>query len=250
MTTVESPLHVMFSPSAAGTLQYTLGALGRDDAVVRVFDDFSVGPIADDNPATRAKWMESELGYDWLDVSGRNSAVIEATAAARGPIVAWHSTNVAKVAAGFLWWLSHIGDTPCRVVRAPSIPVLRSEKIAALLGSDVALSEAERAICNDRWARLKFEDAPLRVIEDHELISAPITHFDSALLSNASTEWRKMALIVGTTLAEAADTAVYQVSDLVLAARLATLAEDGTLEWRGDLSHMTKCEIRLPPRRS
>jgi hypothetical protein len=250
MTTTESPLHVMFNPSAAGTLQYALGALGRNDAIVRVFDDFSFGPIADDNPATRATWVEGELGYDWLDVSGRNSPVLEATAAARGPIVAWHSTNVAQVAAGFLWWLSHIGDTPCRVIRAPSIPVLRSEEIAALLGSDVALSEAERAICNDQWARLKTEDAPLRVIKDDELISAPITHFDHALLGNAPIEWRKMAFIVGTTLAETADTGVYQVGDLVLAARLTTLAEDGALESRGDLSHMTKCEIRLPRRRS
>ena len=244
----EPTLHVMFNPSAAATLQYTLDSMGRDDRVVRILDDLSFGPIADDRPATRAAWVENELGYcDWARVSEHNAAVIDETFAARGPIVAWYSSNVASVAAGFLWWLSKIGGTPCLVVRAPNIPTLQSEHIAEILNSGVALSDADRAAYVDQWSRLKAEDAALRVVENGVLVSAPITHFDHALVGRASAEWRKMALIVGTMLADELETGVRQTSDLVLAARLATLVEDGALEWRGDLSRMTACDVRLPP---
>jgi len=87
----------------------------------------------------------------------------------------------------------------------------------------------------------------LRVLgADGALTSVPLDHFDADLLRHATAEWQKMALIVGTVLREFADNGLYQAGDIVLHARLADLAEAGVLEWRGDLDHMTACELRLP----
>ena len=87
---------------------------------------------------------------------------------------------------------------------------------------------------------------PFGVIDGEELVSAPIEYFDDSLLSHAAHDWQKMARIVGGTLVEFYDAGVAQVGDLVLGARLADLAEEGRLEWRGDLAHMQRCELRLP----
>ncbi len=98
-----------------------------------------------------------------------------------------------------------------------------------------------------RWAELRAENAPLRVVEDGDLVSAPITQFDELLLSAASHEWRRMAWLVGFALGESLDSQLYQTGDLVLFSRVRALADSGRLEWRGDLrGEPTKCEVRLP----
>jgi len=246
--TVETPtLHVAFSPSFAGSLQYALTAAGRPDRIVRTFDDFSFGPIAPDDAAARARWVDEELRIeDWREVANSNEAALAASRSTQGRIVAWLSHNVAAVTAGFLWWLSHIDDRPFHVVAAPSLPVMNDNKIATLIDSEVPISDAERAQYRDHWEILKTEHAALRVIRDGNLVSAPITHFDQALTGHVTRDWRKMARVVGGVLADQSEAAIYQTGDLFLMSRLIALAEEGALEWRGDLYRMPDCELRLP----
>ena len=56
-----------------------------------------------------------------------------------------------------------------------------------------------------------------------------------------------MARIVGEALASFLEDGTHQTGDLVLYGRACVLAESGSLEWRGDLSSMQACELRLPP---
>lgn len=247
MTSDTPTLHVAFSPSFAGSLQYALTAAGRPDTIVRTFDDFSFGPIAPDDAATRARWVDEELLIeDWREVADRSEAVLAASRSTPGRIVAWLSPNVATVTAGFLWWLSHIDDRPFHVVAAPSLPVMNANKIAALIDSEVPISNVERVRYRDHWETLKTENAALRVIRDGNLVSAPISHFDQALIGHVTRDWRKMARVVGGVLADQSEAGVYQTGDLFLMSRLIALAEDGALEWRGDLYRMPDCELRLP----
>ncbi|HWU73093.1 MAG TPA: DUF3658 domain-containing protein [Sphingomonas sp.] len=247
VTTGTPTLHVAFSPSFAGSLQYALTAAGRPDRIVRTFDDFSFGPIAPDDAAARARWVDEELRIeDWREVADRSEAVLAASRSTEGRIVAWLSHNVAAVTAGFLWWLSHIDSMPCHMVVAPSLPVMNDDKIAALIDREVPLWDAVRVRYRNHWEILKRENAALRVIRDGNLVSAPITHFDQALTGHVTRDWRKMARVVGGVLADQSEAGIYQTSDLFLMGRLIALAEDGALEWRGDLYHMPDCELRLP----
>lgn len=113
------------------------------------------------------------------------------------------------------------------------------------LGSEVGLSDARRDAELALWRRLKRENAPLRVLADGELISASIEVFDALLLENTTRCWKKMAWIIGSALGQSYEAGPFQVGDLVLSARLRSLAQDGTLEWRGDLERMNYCELRL-----
>jgi hypothetical protein len=109
------------------------------------------------------------------------------------------------------------------------------------------LSESECRFRTEAWRVLASENAPLRIIRDGRLASAPLTFFDDLILGIASHEWQPMALIVGAAMCDSVDQeGLYQVGDFLLASRARTLAKSGALEWRGDLSVMRGCEIRLP----
>ncbi|MGZ5792326.1 MAG: DUF3658 domain-containing protein [Croceibacterium sp.] len=77
---------------------------------------------------------------------------------------------------------------------------------------------------------------------------APISFFDSVLMSHATDDWQKVARIVGKALATEWDDGVFQTGDLVLAARV--LVDCGRLEYRGkNPLEMRFSEVRLPKAR-
>jgi hypothetical protein len=237
----------MFSPSAAGSLKQALLTAERPDNVLCLFDNFSFGPIATDDAEARVRWVEEELGYpEWQDVTDSAAAFLAAFGAPLTNVTAWVSRRETLIFAGFLWWLSHIEDMPISIIEVAELSVMNPANMVECLDRSVPLSTDKRHFYQARWEQLKIENAPLRVIDGEDLVSAQLDHFDDTLLSHAAPEWKKMARIVGATLAEFYDSGVYQVGDLVLGARLADLAESGRLEWRGDLTHMQRCELRLP----
>ncbi len=247
MASDESRLHVLFNRSARGSLKQALALVGRADIAVAPYDDFSFGPIASDDAEMRGRWTEEMLGYSgWEENLEDSLPVLTASAEARVPPIAWIAPDDARCVAGFLWWLSHQGDRDCLVLEVPNLSLLGPEELLAYLDKAQPLTAEKRAEWLAVWARLKAENAPLRVLSDQGLISAPIEYFDAALLNHATPEWQPMSLIVATVLTEFHDSGRYQAGDLVLVARLATLAEAGTLEWRGDPSVMPGCSLRLP----
>jgi hypothetical protein len=263
-------LHIMFGPLAGETLREILAGRGEADRVAILQDDFGFGPIACD-AAARARRIEAVLGVDDGDdgdVVARNAAFLAQTCADDVLPIAWLSRRSALCHANFLWWLSHLGDRPCRIVDVTELmltvpargsepsyrylvgspSLLNAEQLCDLLGSDVPLGDAERAGYLERWRRLQAEDAPLRVVDAQcNLVSAPIEYFDALLLGFATAEWRGMTRIIADALVQFMDDDLYQTGDLVLHVRLRALVEAGRLEGRGDLSHMRLCELRLPP---
>jgi hypothetical protein len=237
----------MFSPSAVGTLKRALLLAQRSDEVLCPFDNFSFGPIATEAVEDRVQWVEQVLGYTgWEEVTDRSQAFLAAFDAPKASVTAWLSRQETLTYAGFLWWLSHVEHLPISIIEVAELSITNAEGMVELLDRAVPFEATDRGHDVARWQRLKAENAALRVIDGENLVSAPIEHFDDCLLSHATHDWQKMARIVGGTLVEFYDAGVAQVGDLVLGARLADLAETGRLEWRGDLAHMQRCEVRLP----
>ena len=77
-----STLHVVFNPSAAGSLRQALDLAGRDEIVIGLFDDFSFGPISSSDPDVRARWVEDVLGFSWGDVVVENAPFLAASRSA------------------------------------------------------------------------------------------------------------------------------------------------------------------------
>ena len=260
-------LHALFGPSAAGSLRQALALARRQDQVACLYDDLAFGPINPADAAARIEWVEKELGYtEWDDVTAATEPFIGASLSRDVRPVAWFSRRDAHHYAGFLWWLWRLGDAACDIIDVTELAVayhgkdgkprparlavspslLLPHHMSDLLDRAVPLDAAKRRQYRDLWQRLMNENAPLRVIGEGGLVSAPITQFDSLILSCATPAWLKMARVVGDALARSWEGDLHQTSDLVLEARARALAEAGALDWRGDLSSMHACEIRRP----
>lgn len=74
--------------------------------------------------------------------------------------------------------------------------------------------------------------------EDVEII-------DKTLLSNATNEWRKVAMIVAITMMNLPNR-VQGIPDIFYAQRVRKLVEGGRLESQGNLKNMRFSEVRLP----
>jgi hypothetical protein len=171
--------------------------------------------------------------------------------------------------AGFLEWVWRLRETPCDVIDLSDVRIsrrnkdgsLRSPTLAITLGMlnpDTirrqklwALAEPLQATARERyrtlWQRLRSENAPLRVIEGGELVSAPISFFDAQLTSYLTNDWQKVVKVVGQALVAENDDEAIQVGDKVLAARINAMADGDRLEIQGKSAlEMHNSLVRLP----
>ncbi|MGJ5179931.1 DUF3658 domain-containing protein [Bradyrhizobium oligotrophicum] len=266
MTISHSILHVVFNMSAAATLRAALQHAGRDDRVIGLADSLSFGPIDPPDPALQTAWVDQELEVSgWDEVGGQATSFWDEALSRTHGRVAWLTRRSTQEYAGFLELLWRLGDAPVEIVdladavaRAgdPGAPNLhRVFSLGELKPSIVSdnqlwsfgqhLTSDMRAACREQWAHLKAENAPLRILRDGALVSAPMTYFDPVLLSCATAEWTKTARIIGEALCESW-TEGMQIGDIELFARVRALVAAGRLQCRGDLLDMHRGALRLP----
>lgn len=263
MTTAAKPtLHVVFNMSAAGDLRQALGRLGRRERVIGFPDNLSFGPIDPPSAPLRQAWIGYELGYDFEEVVQMADLFwAEATSPDALP-VAWVSRHDAAEYCGFLEFIWRIGDTPFRVVDfagleyanlrgepvvARSLGVIPAHAIAAagLPDRQMMLSQEATEAYRQAWRRLRLENAPLRIVDETGLVSAPITYFDDVVRSCATDQWRHGHQVVGEAMMKAWDgPAGYRPSDFVIWGRVRSLGKAGVLEIEGDRSDMRETRVR------
>jgi len=260
-----SVLHIVFNPSAGAGLRAALRQAGRNDRVVNLFDSLSFGPINPPDPELRRQWVENEFGYTyWGEIVGEATSFWADACSATNRRVAWLSRRSAHEYASFLEWLWRVGEEPIEVVDLTDFKVTGSPHLAVslallhptqiiennLFASAKVLTPLLRAQYRELWERLRIENAPLRILTEDGLVSAPISFFDPLLLSHVTPEWRKAARVIADVLIDSWGTSLIQIGDLELAARLRALASAGTIESQGDLFQIRHSEVRLPTLRA
>jgi len=266
-------LHIAFSDSAADTIGKALARLGQSELVLALPEDLACGPLEPSDPRSRAAWPAA-VAFNDEEIEEVLEHRIEefwqaALAKDARPIV-WTSRRVAREDAGFLEFAWRFGDRPYDVidltdlmieVRPPGggppklCPAISPSMLCAdhiienhILDRARPPRQEEREAWRGVWQRLRAENAPLRVLTpDLDMVSAPITYFDGALVSRIDLEWHKTARIVGDVLAADLDASIFQCSDAFLAARLMVLVQAGVIESRGDLRRLGYSEVRLRP---
>jgi Protein of unknown function/Domain of unknown function (DUF1835) len=265
-------IHVVFCTSAAEELRDAFAKVGRTDQVAAFPDNLSYGPINPPDPDVRAQWMVEELHEENLRELRSSIEAFWATALAETRRVAWLSRQSTSDYTGFLEWLRRVGDanfdlvdlTHAHVVRrgqdGQSLPPQPALPLALIHSDTIVRSElwdlarpiipAERESYHRLWERLRTENAPLRVLKEGQLVSAPMSHFDPLVLSCVTLEWRRAMLTVGYALASYLDDGCFQTTDTVLCTRIRALIQAGQIEARGDLSDLRRAELRVPDRRA
>jgi len=78
-----------------------------------------------------------------------------------------------------------------------------------------------------------------------KLSEADLNNIDSTLLSNISSQWRKVARVIGTTMNEI-DNKIIGIPDVFYSQRVSYLVNKGIIESQGNLQTMRNSEVRLP----
>jgi Protein of unknown function/Domain of unknown function (DUF1835) len=258
------PTHIVFCHSAAKSLRDALAEAGRSDSVLIFPDDLSLGPINPSDWSSRAQWIAKELLCELPpDLSTEIDAFWAASLAENIKPVAWMSRRSTWEYANFLEWLRRMEDLPFQIIDLTEVKfpwereperswfVVSSGLITSknflkykLWDTAVGLPEVDRQRYRDIWRVLRAENAPLRILRDGELVSAPLDVFDARIMTQVSAEWKKLSRVVGDTLALDMDDECQQLGIGVLHSRLRVLFEGGALEGRGNLASFGEGEVR------
>jgi hypothetical protein len=274
----QAPLHILFSAAAAGALRQALASIERNDEVICLHDNLSVGPVDTLDPDMRLRWLATACRlqtdeWNWFPDEVRqfwSRAVSDSRVR-----VLWFTRNSARELAGLVAFLDRSGagsftvadGTDCKVrvkggsgsAESPilSLGELAPNQIQTLLDTDRPLSAERLEAFRERWAALRSDGALLRVVLGAgELSSVPIEFFDDALLSACTCEWQRASRVIGTAMFSTVAGRLHAVDDLFLCSRLLALLERGLLEaredtgeWSGDRI-MQQAHVRLRSRQT
>jgi hypothetical protein len=133
-----------------------------------------------------------------------------------------------------------------------SLGAMRVEDIVAsgVRSRQREFTRAESDAAFSAWSSLRHENAPLRIIRDGRLVSAPLTQFDALLVSQATSQWTVAARIIGLAMQQLSlnvDGPGQNPGDLFPFGRLLALNDKGDLDVRGIGRGMRDYEVRDPP---
>jgi len=252
-------VHLAPNAASAASIRAALDAAGDGEAeVVAGCDDLSCGPI--DQGDSRAWWMTTfagDMGRNQLrlwDSADQDLQRLVTDPDAR--MIVWVGRRSPQEYAGYLFLAERFRTRPLHVidVTAPdpdgetgvigTVAALPPVRIDAYLGSERSLDDTEHDGPADQWSMLRTENTPFRAVSAATtLVSAPIDHFDSALLTHISSEPKPMTRVI----AEAMGEHPQQVGDYVLQQRLIALIDAGVVSVEGDPMTARMCLIRRMP---
>jgi len=270
--TSTNPLHIVFSPSAAGTLREALKLCDRTEDVVAFADSLEMGPINPPDLDIRGAWIDEALQHEsWYDkkfVAWLKHFWNLSLNDQRKRFV-WLTRRSAHDFSNFLEWISRNGDTPFDLIdltdvmipsdKDPNIEVwcdipslISKERLIKLKLWDLAkpIDDEQRLSWLELWEKLKTENAPVRILTAEGLASATLTVFDEHLLRHSKKRyWTKSTFIVGTVLWETSIESFHpgmicQTGDIFLFGRIFALIDEGVLEAKGDISDVRTLLVR------
>lgn len=262
-TGVAETVHFMNIRVVAETIRDALQLQGRKARVIALPGNFSIGPLDPPDPDARQKWVRTVLRCDPNDErhhEERNADEpwAKATSGSVHPVY-WVCLANAYEHANFLAFVDRMAGRPFDIIDAtdldlveasgfkvtqrgiqtiPGLLALRSKDIVAsgLEARRRPFTPAESEAARAGWGRLRRENAPLRVMRDGELVSAPLTHFDAIITNQAKPEWEKAGHLIGRTmvhLAQEIEPPVHCPDDVVLFGRILALGDIGAIDVAG-----------------
>ena len=256
-----SILHILFSPSAAGTLRQVLRVRGSRDEVAGLADCLAMGRIATGDPDARAAWFDAyvpeRFGWGWIADSARD--FLSVVRAWRGERLVWIAPRSACEQCGLQWFFEQVAGAaagPTVVADAPlsggwsdapplGLGELPAELIAGLLDRAPRREWPGERASADVWRRLRGEDGLLRIVERGALRTVAEDRFDDLLLGRCSGDWRKWSRVVGDAMTEAMEQG-HHMGDAFYLWRLRALVRHGRMECRGELPGRQHDEHRRP----
>ncbi|MCJ2074049.1 DUF1835 domain-containing protein [Methylobacterium sp. J-030] len=267
MTDAAETIHVAWGVSRAESVREALRLQGCAERVIALSHALTVGPIASLDGQARRAWLAANTRDDDEDRPDQvdlEAPWAEATAAGIHPVF-WVCRTDAAEHACLLAFAARMAGRPFDIVDATgfdftdfsqvspiwSLGQLRpGEIVASGLGRRRRpFARAERDAAAAAWAQLRRENAPLRILRDGRLVSAPLTQFDAVLVRQAAPDREPLIALVARTLRHldaALDPPGQGCSHELLFARILALGRAGKLEVTGPGPGMRAYAVRRP----
>jgi hypothetical protein len=265
MTDAAETVHVAWGVSRAESVRDALRLQGCADRVIALSHDLSIGPIASLDGAARRAWLAANTrDDDDEDPVDLEAPWAEAIAAGLHPVFWVCRTQVGEHAC-LLAFAARMAGRPFDIVDATgfdftgfsqvssiwSLSQLRPEEIVAsgLIRRRRPFARAERDAAAAAWVQLCRENAPLRILRDGRLVSAPLTQFDAMLVRLAAPDRELLIKLVARLLQhleEALDPPARDCNYEFLFARILALGAAGKLEVTGPGPGMRDYTVRRP----
>ena len=265
MTGASQVVHVAWGAARADAVRQALRLQGRAERVIALSYVLDLGPIEPFDPDARRIWFAANTRPDDepdAEATDPEAPWAQATDPGVHPVY-WVCLTDAAEHACFLGFVSRMAgrsfdivevkgsDFPRSSAAAPvwSLAQLRPEEmvVADLGGRRRPFTDAENGLAVALWAKLRMENAPLRIVRDGTLVSAPVTHFDGLLTGYATGEWELLIKLVARVLAHldaGADQPGQGCSYELLFARILALGASGVLEVAGPGPGMRDYRVR------
>lgn len=245
-----SALHILFSPSAAGSLKQVLTVRRSGDEVVGLSDCLAMGPIATGNPDERSAWLDERIPQHvgWDRIARSTLDFLSTIRSWRGERLTWIAPRSACEQCGLHWYFEQVPEAataPMIIADGPlsggwsEAPPLGLGELPAELMADLFDHAPRRqwpgpVTSGETWRRLRGEAGLLRIVEQGALRTVSEDYFDPLLLDRCLRDWEKWSRVVGRAMIDAMEEG-HHIGDSFFIWRLRDLVERGRMECRGDL---------------
>jgi hypothetical protein len=265
----------VFSCSAAGSLRSAFRTLGIDDDIAFLWDQLAIGPIDPGDRRARLAWALDEPAHEDNDEHAtHDEAFWRLITSSRRQLVLWMSRRSAKDSCGLREVLWRTRDIPVTVVDVADVRFTRRDGNPGdyastsfgfvsdymiveerLLDRAVQVTDVDRQRYRADWHRLRTENAALRVLTSHGLVSAPLDHFDDVVRSCVTSEWQRCRYVAHEAYNRSDADGLHQGATLAfMFSRLLELIDAGVVEGHNrtrdadpDVWSMHESGVRLWP---
>jgi hypothetical protein len=128
----------------------------------------------------------------------------------------------------------------------PHVAMHSPEQLAQLFEARVLLSNEDRLLLAQDFARIRDTSGLLRRLERGCVVGVPVEHYDAWLLAACGPDWQAAAHVVGRAMGNCDRHNL--MGDAFFATRLNALIEAGSLEASGPRATFLDCSVRLAAR--
>jgi len=254
--------HIVFGDSAAGSIKYCFKLNNIKENIIRLSDDYSVGPLYDLNSKEekdkRVKWILNMLNNNNIEdiTYDRLKRIIEVDKAVKeigndSKIIIWYGKNTSdQIALRLICSILNSNnvyginvskyyykeDIPYRCLGECSI-----EDIKEMISNEIKIREIQIEEYKNDWINLCRNDSLLRIYEDGVIKSVNENYYDLSILKNCSKEFIKAGRVVGATMGKS----FQLVGDTYIEYRLRKLIEEKKVEYCGTLESLRDYSVRL-----
>lgn len=245
--------HILFGPSAAGSLRYIIKKNRLNQDVISIDDDLSCGPLHS---------IEERIKFGTNLISSIAPDDDEFASYFESAVTSWPTPKQFADCKVILW---HCENAPEQLMLQMVVNQLQDfeelyevaldnkisltrgtgeytpEKLGSLLGTETKISPARKHELVADWNHTVQQKGTLRIWENESVITVDEAYYDNLLLHNCKKEFVNAARIVG----EVLGTTDQLLSDTWLNYRLLKLVKMHKIQARGNLRQLRSFEINL-----